>query len=199
MESKYNCSTVALAFVDNMISTCGHVFSNTFYNYSPEIWELCNYLWWRLRCTLPNMLCEWPISCVKLPKHIPCQPAAAKQYVSVLVSSGLMPLCCSSLFVFCLTLKTAGKGSKEHRGFSSFVCACTAWVEMVIFRKQQGREEGSRWSNRAQLPNEVSLVAPGVKRPCVLLLLSLKKGAALRSISRSIFTPDFYSNISTMA
>lgn len=72
-------------------------------------------------------------------------------------------------------------------------------VEMVIFRKQRGREESSRWSDRAQLPNEVSLVALGVKRPCVLLLLSLKKGAALRSISRSIFTPDFYSNISTMA
>lgn len=35
------------------------------------------------------------------------------------------------------------------------------------------------------------------KRPC--FLLSLKKGAALRSISCSIFTPDFYSNISTMA
>lgn len=68
---------------------------------------------------------------------------------------------------------------------------------MVIFRKWWGREESSRWSESAQLPNEVSLVVLSMKRPH-FLLLSLKKGAALRSISCSIFTPDFYSNFSTM-
>lgn len=89
--------------------------------------------------------------------------------------------------------------AQKHTEDFPVLCVHAGQVEMVIFRKQRGREEGSRWSHRAQLPNEVSLVALGVKRPCVLLLLSLKKGAALRSISRSIFTPDFYSNISTMA
>ena len=38
-------------------------------------------------------------------------------------------------------------------------------AEVVIFWKTvgKGREESSRWSERAQLPNEVSLVAPSVK------------------------------------
>lgn len=48
--------------------------------------------------------------------------------------------------------------------------------EVVIFRKQWGREESSRWSERAQLPNEVSLVALGVKKT---LLSSLpQKGSS---------------------
>lgn len=128
-----------------------------------------------------------------------CQQAAPKQYVSVLISSGLMPLRCASLFCVLSHTENSWKRLKSTQRIFSVLCVHARRVEMVIFRKQWGREESSRWSDRDQLPNEVSLVAPGVKRPCVLLLLSLKKGAALRSISRSIFTLDFYSNISTMA
>lgn len=72
-------------------------------------------------------------------------------------------------------------------------------AEVVILREQWGREQSSRWSERAQLPNEVSLVALSVKKTLLLFSSPSKKGAALRSISCSIFTPHFYSNISTMA
>lgn len=72
-------------------------------------------------------------------------------------------------------------------------------AEVVILRKQWGGGESSRWSERARLPNEVSLVAPSVKKPLLLsLLLSLKKGSSpIRSISCSIFD-RFDSNIRTM-
>lgn len=49
---------------------------------------------------------------------------------------------------------------------------------MVIFRKRWGGERSSRWSESAQLPNEVSLVVVSLKRPH-FLLLSLRKGADL--------------------
>lgn len=47
-------------------------------------------------------------------------------------------------------------------------------AEVVIFRKQWGREESSRWSERAQLPNEVSLVARSVKKTRLSSLLPQK-------------------------
>lgn len=60
-------------------------------------------------------------------------------------------------------------------------------VEVVIFRKQWGREESSRWSERAQLLNEVSLVALGVK---TLLSTPLpQKGSS----PKIYFTLYFYS------
>lgn len=37
-------------------------------------------------------------------------------------------------------------------------------AQVVIFRIQWGGEESSRWGERARSPNEVSLVAPGVKK-----------------------------------
>lgn len=46
-------------------------------------------------------------------------------------------------------------------------------AEVVIVGKQWGREESSRWSERAQLPNEVSLVALSVKE--TLLSSPLKR------------------------
>lgn len=92
-----------------------------------------------------------------------CQQAAPKQHASALVSSRLVPLRCAPLIVFVSHGKQLEKAQK-HAEDCLFLCVPARRVEMVIFRKQWGREESSRWSDRAQLPNEVSLVAPGVKK-----------------------------------
>lgn len=87
------------------------------------------------------------------------------------------------------------KGLKSQKHDADGLCLCVRVpvharrVEMVIFRKQRGREESSRWSDRAQLPNEVSLVVLGVKKTLRSSPSLSQKGSS----PKIYFTLYFYS------
>lgn len=125
-----------------------------------------------------------------------CLQATPKQYASALISRKLVPLRCAPLTVFVSHGKQLEKARKHAEG----CCVCTHGG--LKWSSSGNSGEGRKAADGATEPSCLMRSHSWhrvCKRPDVLLLLSLKKGAALRSISRSIFTPDFYSNISTMA
>lgn len=143
-------------------------------NYSPKTFKNFNLYWWQLRCAVPNMPWKWPSSSVKLPNHIPVSKLHQR---NICLFRSQADWCyCAGLHYLCFV--SHGKHlemAQKHTEDFSVVCVRARRVELVIFRKQWGREQSSRWSDRAQSPNEVLLVALGVKRPCVLLLPPQKR------------------------